>query len=174
MVVSRLGRFLFFSSDAATKSMPTVIVGAGNAHLRRNKIVVPLQQLDNDMGLCSFQVDLSPTHSTQDIRLLQPWHLQRRTAQSTLPMRLGHMRPRSMKILRRKDGNGIDNIGTVTGCVKSRNITFPETPTYVWLSREKEIDYTGEDAYVDGVTDHASFLDPFISGNSGDTPDMQS
>lgn len=61
MIISGLNRHLF--SNAACRSIFTVI-GPGNPHLKRNKIVVPLQQLNTDMGLYSFQVGLGKTNGT--------------------------------------------------------------------------------------------------------------
>ena len=55
--------------------------------------------------------------------------------------------------------------------VENRNVAFLQTPPYVLRPPDKQIDYTGQDVYIDDVIDDTSFLDPFISGKTGDTPD---
>ncbi len=114
VIVSGLGRHLFSSSDAASRGISTVIE-PGNPHLKRNNIVVPLQQLDADVGLCSFQVGLGATHGTPGT-LDSAMSLTAQVSADTWHRRLGHMNPRSMDVLRRKDGNGIDYTGTISGC----------------------------------------------------------
>ena len=71
MVVSGLGRDLVSSSHAATRGVSTVIE-PGNPHLKRKNIVAPLQQPDEDMGLCSFQVNLGATHNRDNAATSHP------------------------------------------------------------------------------------------------------
>ena len=47
--------------------------------------------------------------------------------------------------------------------MQSRNVNFLETPPYVLRLQDKAIDYTEQNAYIDDVIDHTSFLHPFIS-----------
>ena len=54
---------------------------------------------------------------------------------------------------------------------KDATSTFLEIPPYFLRPPDNEIDYTDQDAYIDDVFDHTFFLDPFISGKTGGTPD---
>ena len=87
MVMSELNRHIFSSSDAVTWGISTANQ-PGNPHPSKNNIEMPLQQLNDDVGLCSFPVDLAPSHAL--------------------------------------------------------------------LPQDKEVDYTEQDAYLDGVIDHTS------------------
>ena len=112
MLVSGLGRHAFSFSDAVTRGISTVIA-PGNLHRKRNNIAVPRQKVREDMGLCSFQVDLGATHSSQNA-VSAPMALRTQTS-ADIWHRTGTHERHSMDLLHRKDGNGIDYTGTVTG-----------------------------------------------------------
>lgn len=88
--------------------------------------MVPLQQQEEDIGLCSFEMQLDKASSSPAIALAAQvsadvWH-----------RRLGHMNLRNMELLRRTDGNGVDYTGTVSGCDicalgKSQQKAHPKT-----------------------------------------------
>ena len=88
--------------------------------------MVPLQQQEEDIGLCSVEVELDQASSSPAIAL---------TAQVSADVwhrLLGHMNPRSMELLRRTDGNGVNYTGTVSGCDicalgKSQQKAHPKT-----------------------------------------------
>lgn len=107
--------YLFPTSAAAVRGISTFLKPR-NPHPKKLDIVVPLQQLDEVMGLCSFQVkhdaDVNvPKISSTPVMTLAPpvsadiWH-----------GRVGHRNPRSMELLRKNDGNGVDYTGIISSC----------------------------------------------------------
>lgn len=166
ILVPGLGRHIFSTMEASRRGVTTTIE-AGCHRLVKGDITLPLQQLDQDMGLCSITVHIVNTsalthhgtvmvaHHTADV-----WH-----------RRLGHMNPRNMKLLQGIDNNGVDYTNDVTGCSvcavgKSKQRAHPKRAIYD-ITAPMQLVYTdlmgpisppaiGGFQYVSKFTDHYS------------------
>ena len=111
----------------------------GNPHLTIGGIIIPLKQDPRDQGMCSL--DIMFQRNPQDELLGEPEGVSHddvpgvvyaATADAGIShQRLGHINPRSMELLRRKEGNGVEYTGTVSDCdicalSKSRQQTHPK------------------------------------------------
>ena len=114
----------------------------GNPHLTIGGIIIPLKQDPRDQGMCS--PDIMFQRNPQDELLGKPEGVSHddvpgvvyaATAGADMwHRRLGHMNPRSMELLRRKEGNGVEYTGTVSDCdicalSKSRQQAHPNKST---------------------------------------------
>ena len=114
----------------------------GKPHLTIGVIIIPLKQDPQNQGMCSL--DIIFQRNPQDELLGKPEGV----AHDDVPgvvyaaiadtdiwrRRLGQMNPRSMELLRRKEGNGVEYTGTVSGCdicalSKSRQQAHPKKST---------------------------------------------
>ena len=114
----------------------------GNPHLTIGGIIFPLKQDSRDQGICSLNIMFQ--RNPQDELLGKPEGVSHEdipevvyaaTADpNTWHLRLGHMNPRSMELLRRMEGNGVEYTGTVSDCdicalSKSRQQAHPKKRT---------------------------------------------
>lgn len=79
-------------------------------HLRKGDAAVPLHQKEDDVRLCSFQVELRKASSSPAVALIT------QVSTDVWNRRLGHTDLRNIELLRRTDGNGVNYTGTVSGC----------------------------------------------------------
>lgn len=156
LVVPGLGRNIF-SPTAQMKKGVRLILEAGNPHLEVGDYIIPLKQATRDMGMCSLDIEFqaasreraAPTMPTphafpEDRAFGKPdaascddglgvayaatvnantWH-----------RRLGHLNFRSMDLLRKKEGNGVDFADSMSPCdicaiSKSRQLAHPKKTT---------------------------------------------
>ena len=170
LIVSGLGRHLFSSSAAAARGTSTIIE-AGHPRLTRGDIIVPLQQLDGDMGLSSFEVGLGAESSVLEAPPTSAIALAAQASADIWHRRLGHMNPRSMELLRKTEGNGVEFTGAMSPCDicamgKSQQKAHPKKTEHD-ISGPMELVYTdlmgpikpaaiGGFLYVSKFTDHFS------------------
>lgn len=120
--------------------------------------MVPLPQQEEDVGLCSFEVELDKASWSPAIAL---------TAQVSADVwhrRLGHLNPRKMELPRKADGNGVNYTGTVSGCDicalgKSQKKTHPKTSKHK-TNRPMELVYTN---HMGPITPAAKGVYTYIS-----------
>lgn len=139
MVVPGIGRSVF-SPTEQLKSGVNFILEAGNPRLEVGGSVVPLKQERKDQGMCSLDIAFKeiqqdkplgkPANSTDDEAMSGVAYASK-TSADTWHRRLGHLNPRSMELLRKKDGNGVDYTDTVSDCdicavAKSRQLDHPK------------------------------------------------
>ena len=120
----------------------------GNLHLTFGSIFISLKQDPRDQGMCSlaimFQRNGKPERVSHDD---VPGVVYAATADADIwYRRLGHMNPRSMELLRRKEGNGVEYTGTVSDCdicalSKSRQQAHPKKSTRT-TARPTQLIYT--------------------------------
>lgn len=112
LVVSRLGRNIFSSFDEATRRFNTTIE-AGYSHLNKNNIDAPPQPRGEHIGIVSFRMKVGARSSAQ--KTPTPAMALASHVHADLSHRhLGHMNPRSMEVLRKKDGSGVDLTDTLS------------------------------------------------------------
>ena len=126
----------------------------GNPHLTIGGIIIPLKQDPPDQGMCSL--DIMFQRNPQDELLGKPEGVSHddvpgvvyaATADADiLYRRLGHTNPRSMELLRRKEGHRVEYTGTVSGCdicawSKSRQQAHPKKSTRT-TARPMQLIYT--------------------------------
>ena len=121
LVVPGLGRNIF-ALTAELKNGVRFVLKVGNPHL--TGIIIPLKQDPRDQEMCSL--DIMYQRNSQDKLLGKlekvshddvPGVVYATTADADIwHRRLGHMNPRSMELLRRKEGNGVEYTRTVSDC----------------------------------------------------------
>ena len=123
LVVPGLGRNIF-ASTAELKNGVRFVLEVGKPHLTIGGITIPLKQDPRDQGMCAL--DIMIQRNPQDELRGKP----ERVSHDDVPgvvyaatadadiwhRRLGYMNPRSMEILHRKEGNGVEYTGTVSDC----------------------------------------------------------
>lgn len=156
LIVPGLGRNIF-SPTALMKKGVRLIVEAGNPHLAVGDYIIPLKQNPRDMGMCSLDIEFQaasregatstmPTQHalTEDRAFGKPDTVSgnddlgvayaAKANADTWHRRLGHLNSRSMDILRKKDGNGVDFADSMSPCdicaiSKSRQLAHPKKTT---------------------------------------------
>ena len=123
LVVPGLGRNIF-APTAELENGVRFVLEVGNPHLTIGGIIIPLKQDPRDQGMCSL--DIIFQCNPQDELLGKPEGVPHddvpevvyaATADADIwHRRLGHMNHRSMELLRRKKGNGVEYTGTVSDC----------------------------------------------------------
>ena len=180
LVVPGLGRNIF-ATTVELKNGVRFVLEVGNPHLAIGGIIIPLKQDPQNQGMCSLDIMFycNPQHelfgkpegvSHDDV----PGVVYAATADADIwRRRLGHMNPRSMELLRRKEGNGGVYTGTVSVCdicalSKSRQQAHPKKSTRT-TTRPMQLIYTdlmgpftppakGGYRYVSNSTDDYSHL----------------
>ena len=143
-----------FASTAELKNGVRFVLEVGNPHLTIGGIIIPLKQNPRDQGMCSLNIIFQ--RNLQDELLGKPEGVSHgdvtgvvyaATADADIwHQRLGHMNPRNMELLRRKEGNGVEYTGTVSDCdicalSKSRQQAHPKKSTRT-TTRPMQIIYT--------------------------------
>ena len=113
-----------FAPTAELKNGVRFVLEVGNPHLTIGGIIIPLKQDPRDQGMCSL--DIMFQRNPQDELLGKPEGVSHddvpgvvyaATADADIwHRRLGHMNPRSMELLRRKEEDGVEYTGTVSDC----------------------------------------------------------
>ena len=153
LVVPGLGRSIF-PPTPKLKNGVRFVLEIGNPHLTIGGIIIPLKQDPRDQGMCSL--DIMFQRNPQDELLGKsegvshddlPGVVCAATADADIwHRRLEHMNPRSMELLRRKEGNGVEYTGTVSDCdicalSKSRQPAHPKNSTRT-TTRPMQLIYT--------------------------------
>ena len=120
LVVPSLGRIIF-APTVELKNVVRLVLEVGNLQLTIGGIIIPLEQDPRDQGMCSL--DIMFQRNPQNTLLVKPEEVSiddilgvvyAATADDDIwHRRLGHMDPRSMELLRRKEGKGMEYTGTV-------------------------------------------------------------
>ena len=141
LVVPGLGRNIF-ATTAELKNGVRFVLEVGNPHLTIRGITIPLKQDPRDQGMRSL--DIMFQRNSQDELLGKPEGVSHddmpgvvgaATADADIwHRRLGHMNPRSIELLHRKEGNGVEYTGTVSDCdicalSRSRQHAHPKKST---------------------------------------------
>ena len=93
--------------------------------LEMDDVTVPMKLLDNDTIICCVSLKLNnSTNTAMRAESADLWH-----------RRLGHINSRSLDVLRKVGGNGVDDIGNVKACDvcaigKSPQLAHPKKATY--------------------------------------------
>ena len=147
-----------FAPTAELKNGVRFVLEVGNPHLATGGIIIPLKQDPRDQGRCSL--DIMFQRNPQDKLLGKPEGVSHddvpgvvyaATADADIwHRRLGHMNPRSMELLYRKEGNGVEYTGTVSDfgiCAlsKSRQQAHPKKSTRT-TTRPMQLIYTDPSA----------------------------
>ena len=105
IVVPGLGRHLF-SPLVASRMGVVNIFDSVRPLLEMCDVTVPMKRLDNDTILCSFSLELDDsTNTAMRAESADLWHRQ-----------LGHINSRSLDVVRKVEGNGIDYTDNVETC----------------------------------------------------------
>ena len=153
LVVPGLGRNIF-APTVELKYGVRFVLEFGYSHLIIGGIIVTLKQDPRDQGMCSL--DIMFLRNPQDELLGKsegvphddvPGVVYATAADADIwHRRLGHMNPRSMELLRRKEGNGEEYTVTVSDCdicalSKSRQQAHPKKSTRT-TTRPMQLIYT--------------------------------
>ena len=178
LVVPGLGRNIF-TPTAELKNGVIFVLEVGNPHLTFGGIIISLKQDSRDQEMCSF--DIMVERNPQNELLGKPEGVSHNdtpgvvyaaTADADIwHRRLRHMNLRSMELLRRNEGNGVEYTGTVSDCdicalSKSRQQARPMKSTRT-TTRPMQLIYTdlmgpfmppakGGSRYVSTFTDNCS------------------
>ena len=131
LVVPGLGRNIF-APTAELKNGVRFVLEVGNPHLTIGGIIIPLKQDPRDQGMCSLDITFQCNPQNELLGKPQgvchddvPGVVYAATADADIwHRRLGHMNPRSMELLRRNGGNGVEYTGTVSDsdiCILSKS-----------------------------------------------------
>ena len=105
IAVPGLGRHLF-SPLVASRMEVVTIFDSVQPRLEMGDVTVPMKRLDNDTILCSVPLELDKsTNTTMLTESADLWH-----------RRLGHINSRSLDVLRKMEGNGIDYTANAKAC----------------------------------------------------------
>ena len=115
LVVPGLGRNIF-TPTVELKNGVGFVLEVGNPHLTIGGIIIPLKPDPRDQGMCSL--DIMFQRNPQDELLNKPEGVSQDDVSGIVyaaiagadiwPRRLRHINPRSMELLRRKEGNVVE------------------------------------------------------------------
>ena len=152
-VVPGLGRNIF-APTAELKNGIRFVLEIGNPHLTIGGIIIPLKRDPRDQGMYSLDIIFQRNPQDKLLSKLEgvsyddiPGVVYAATADADIwHRRLGHMNPRSMELLRRKEGNRVEYTGTVSDCdicalSKRRQQAHPKKSTRM-TTRPMQLIYT--------------------------------